>query len=90
MTHSIADSIDLTCQIHYPATSCFVSVNGRSITLRWSPEILTRFPLELGWRTLLGVSILSLCFRTAALGKPSDLKAGHLALVGDLLAFLKS
>src|ERR1700722_16701879 len=50
LTHSTASSIDLSCQIQYPAISSLVSVNGPSITVRLSPAKRTRLPFELGWR----------------------------------------
>src|SRR5882757_5677466 len=50
LTHSMASSRDLTCQIQKPAMSSLVSVKGPSTTVRDLPENLTRAPLELGWR----------------------------------------
>src|SRR2546426_265618 len=49
LTHSIASSLDFTCQIQKPATSSFVSAKGPSTTVRFAPENLTRAPFELGW-----------------------------------------
>src|SRR5207244_550886 len=49
LTHSIASSFDFTWISQKPAISSFVSVKGPSVTVRSSPENLTRAPLELGW-----------------------------------------
>src|SRR5215510_8275249 len=48
LTQSIASCSDLHFQSQNPATSSLVSANGPSITVRLSPENLTRAPLELG------------------------------------------
>src|SRR5947208_2301054 len=48
LTQSIASCSDLHFQSQNPATSSFVSVKGPSITVRFSPENLTRAPFELG------------------------------------------
>src|SRR5262249_53221109 len=48
LSHSTASSIDLTCHSQKPAISSLVSVNGPSITVRFSPENLTRLPFEVG------------------------------------------
>jgi hypothetical protein len=48
LSHSIASSLDFTCQIQNPATSSFVSENGPSMTVRFFPEKRTRTPFELG------------------------------------------
>ena len=47
-THSIASSIDFTCQSQKPATSSLVSANGPSTTVRFGPEKNTRAAFELG------------------------------------------
>src|SRR6185369_2464859 len=47
-THSIASSIDRTCQIQNPATSSLVSAKGPSVTDRFVPLKCTRFPNLLG------------------------------------------
>src|SRR5262249_14080476 len=52
LIHSIVSASDLHCKIQYPATSSLVSANGPSITIRLSPENLTRAPLELGCNPL--------------------------------------
>ena len=48
LTHSIASSFDGTCHSQNPAINSFVSANGPSITVRLSPENLTRAPREVG------------------------------------------
>src|SRR4030095_6929491 len=48
LTHSIASCSDAHFQSQKPATSSLVSANGPSITVRLSPENLTRAPFELG------------------------------------------
>jgi len=47
LTHSIASSIDFTCQIQKPAINSFVSAKGPSMTACFPPENRTRAPLEL-------------------------------------------
>src|SRR3984893_14743545 len=47
LTHSIASGNDAHFHSQKPATSSFVSVNGPSITVRFSPAKLTRAPFEL-------------------------------------------
>ena len=49
LTHSIASSFDFTRHSQKPAINSFVSAKGPSITVRLSPENLTRAPFELGW-----------------------------------------
>src|SRR5215510_12658421 len=48
LTQSIASCSDLHFQSQNPAISSLVSANGPSITVRLSPENLTRAPFELG------------------------------------------
>src|SRR5947208_232281 len=45
----ISSSFDFTFQSQKPAISSFVSGKGPSVTMRFSPENLTRAPFELGW-----------------------------------------
>src|SRR5260370_20250227 len=47
LTHSIASCNDAHFHNQKPATSSFVSANGPSITVRFSPANLTRAPFEL-------------------------------------------
>src|SRR5260370_30091159 len=46
-THAIASCNDAHFHNQKPATSSFVSANGPSITVRFSPAKLTRAPFEL-------------------------------------------
>ena len=50
LTHSIASSIERTCQSQKPARSSFVSAKGPSMTVRRGPEKRTRLPSELALR----------------------------------------
>src|SRR5271165_4977276 len=50
LTHSIASSSDAHFHSQKPATSSFVSANGPSITIRFSPANFTRTPFELACR----------------------------------------
>src|SRR5262245_55025236 len=52
LIHSIASAFDFTWMIQYPATSSLVSAKGPSITVRLSPENLTRAPFELACNPL--------------------------------------
>src|ERR1700730_7167137 len=47
LTHSIASGNDAHFHSQKPATTSFVSANGPSITVRFSPANLTRAPFEL-------------------------------------------
>jgi len=49
LIHSIASSLDLTCQSQKPATSSLDSVKGPSITVGFPAVNRTRAPFELGW-----------------------------------------
>src|SRR6267143_466971 len=48
LSHSIASSLDFTCQSQTPATSSFVSAKGPSTTVCLPLPNLTRAPFELG------------------------------------------
>src|SRR5215813_27503 len=50
LAHSIASSNVFTCHIQNPQINSFVSVKGPSVTVSLPLDILTRAPLELGWR----------------------------------------
>ena len=50
LTHSIASSIERTCQSQKPARSSLVSAKGPSMTVRRGPEKRTRLPSELALR----------------------------------------
>src|SRR4029077_7775227 len=59
LTHSIASCNDAHFHSQKPATNSFVSANGPSVTIRFSPANLTRAPFELA------------CSPSAASSKPA-------------------
>ncbi len=73
LTHSIASSIDFTCQSQKPAINSLVSVNGPSTTVRFAPANLTRAPFELGWRP--SPASITPAFISSSLNRPISVRS---------------
>src|SRR5882724_13113596 len=88
LSHSIASSLDFTCQSQNPATSSLVSAKGPSITVRFPFSNLTRAPLEVGWSP--SPASITPAFTSSSLNLPmsaSIFSLGRTPASESLLAF---